>query len=91
MTQLGIPHFDGATYEPNLDHLRLTGQIRRVYEVMFWHEWVTLPELAQATGDPHASVSAQLRNLRKARYGGHTIERRHLGHGLFAYKLVVNK
>jgi hypothetical protein len=33
-------------------------------------QWVTLAELAGKTKYPPASISAQLRHLRKARYGG---------------------
>ena len=77
--QLGLPlgaHFDGPEYAPESDHARLTGQIKRVFDVMKRGQWLTLDEIARVTGDPHASVSAQLRNCRKARFGGHTVERR---------------
>ena len=30
-----------------------------------------------------------MRHLRKPRFGGHTIEREHLGGGLYRYKLIV--
>jgi len=38
--------------------------------------WVTLAELAASTSFPPASISAQLRHLRKARYGGWVVEKR---------------
>jgi hypothetical protein len=38
--------------------------------------WLTLRQLAQLTGYGEASISAQLRHLRKAEYGGYTIEKR---------------
>jgi hypothetical protein len=38
--------------------------------------WVTLAELAGKTKFPPASISAQLRHLRKARYGGWVVEKR---------------
>jgi hypothetical protein len=41
-----------------------------------YETWVTLEELAGKTKFPPASISAQLRHLRKARYGGWTVERR---------------
>src|ERR1700676_3584774 len=47
--------------------LRLAGQ----YET-----WVTLAELAAKTKFPPASISAQLRHLRKAEYGGWRVEKR---------------
>ncbi|HXC48397.1 MAG TPA: hypothetical protein VNU20_08890 [Candidatus Sulfotelmatobacter sp.] len=41
-----------------------------------YETWVTLAELAGKTKFPPASISAQLRHLRKARYGGWGIEKR---------------
>ena len=38
--------------------------------------WLTLQELAQLTCFGEASISAQLRNLRKPRYGGYVLEKR---------------
>jgi hypothetical protein len=38
--------------------------------------WLTLDELAKLTHYPQASISAQLRHLRKARYGGYTVVKR---------------
>ncbi len=56
------------------------------------HGWPTLTEIAGVTGDPAASISAQLRHLRKARFGGHTVNKRHRGPasaGLYEYQLLV--
>ena len=39
-------------------------------------QWVTLEELAGKTKYPPASISAQLRHLRKAEYGGWVIAKR---------------
>ena len=41
-------------------------------------EWRTLEQLRAITGIRETSLSAQLRNLRKARHGAHTIEKRRL-------------
>ena len=84
------PHFNGPDYVPDLDHARLTGQIKRIFTFMANGSWRTLSEIAQATDSPEASVSAQLRHLRKERFGGHTIIKRRRGEakrGLFEYKL----
>lgn len=86
-------HFNGSEYEPAADKARLTGQIKRVYECMADRHWRTLDEIAKATGDPHASISAQLRHLRKKKFGGHTVEKRPRGdrtHGLFEYQLRLS-
>lgn len=84
-------HFDGPGEDDATErNQRLTGQIQRVYACMAGGEWRTLATIAGATGDPEASVSAQLRHLRKPRFGGHTVERRHLGAGLYEYRLLVS-
>ena len=38
--------------------------------------WLTLRELSQLTRFGEASISAQLRHLRKAKYGGYVVEKR---------------
>jgi hypothetical protein len=84
--------FNGPAYEPKHDQERLTGQINRIFTLMRDSKWRTLGEIAKITGDPEASVSAQLRHLRKPRFGGHTIERQRRGEaksGLPEYKLTV--
>lgn len=86
----GPPHFNGPAYDPEFDHERLTGQLRRIYQLMRDGEWRTMREINAATGDPEASISAQLRHLRKERFGSHTVERRSRGDracGLWEYRL----
>lgn len=39
--------------------------------------WLTLAEIAEATEFAEASISAQLRHLRKAQNGGYRVEKRH--------------
>lgn len=80
-------HFDGATFDATLDLSRLNAQMRRVYGVMQDGEWLSLREISQKTGDPEASISARLRDLRKERFGGFNVERRRLSHGLNQYRL----
>ena len=90
----GAPHFDGPAYEPEYDHGRLTGQLLRVWTLMRDGEWRTLQEIADLTGDPHASISAQLRHLRKRRFGEHIVERQVRGDrtlGLWEYRVLVMK
>lgn len=80
--------FNGADYQPKRDDVRLTGQINRVFDLMKDCRWRTLDDIATGTGDPMPSISAQLRHLRKERFGGHSVERKHVGGGLYQYKLV---
>lgn len=81
--------FDGDHYDPASDDARLTGQIRRVHEAMRDGRWRTLDEIAAVTHDPPASVSAQLRHLRKERFGAYLVEMRSVAGrpGLHEYRL----
>lgn len=79
--------FDGPEFNQARDGARLTGQIGRIARLMRDERWRTLSEIAEETGDPQSSVSAQLRHLRKPRFGANTVERKHLGRGLFAYRV----
>ena len=80
--------FDGADYNRARDDARLTGQILRVWNCVSDGRWRTLKQIAQETGDPEASVSAQLRHLRKPRFGGYTVEREYIDNGLYKYRLI---
>jgi DNA-binding transcriptional regulator GbsR (MarR family) len=84
--------FDGETFNPGLDRARLTGQLFRVYLLMADGHWRTLREISETTGGSEASVSARLRDLRKEKFGGHTVERQRRGEpkaGLWEYRLAV--
>lgn len=84
-------HYDGPEYVPERDHGRLSAQTQRVFDLMRDARWRTLDEIAAATGDPHASISAQLRHLRKPRFGSHQVKREHVSDGLYRYRLIENK
>lgn len=84
--------FDGPDYDHAMDHARLAGQILRVFECMRDGRWRTVEEISAITKDPQPSVSAQLRHLRKPKFGQHLVEKRTRGdraHGLFEYHLTV--
>lgn len=92
--------FNGPAYEPILDEKRLKGQMMRVFMLMMDGEWRTLEEIEKELNEtydghqhPQASISAQLRHLRKIRFGKHTVDRRRAGddvNGLWEYRLIVN-
>lgn len=85
--------FNGPDYNPQYDKVRLTGQILRVFNCMKDGKWRTFKEIKNITGDPEPSISAQLRHLRKFKFGMHTINKRPRGDrskGLFEYQLIVN-
>lgn len=89
--QMRLPHFNGAEYKTKADHLRLEKQHHRIRDLMLDGKWRTLNRIAEVTGDPVASVSAQLRHLRKERFGLYRVERRASGnrdHGLYEYRVL---
>lgn len=86
-----VPHRDGQTYSHERDGRRLAMQHHRVLARLRDGEWWTLKRLAQATGDPEASISARLRDLRKAQFGAHIIERRYVRRGLHEYRLILGQ
>jgi hypothetical protein len=83
----GLPLFDGATLQAE-DEPRLSGQRDRVYRALFDGRWHTLSEIHAAAGGKETAVSARIRDLRKKRYGQHTIDIRCLGGGLWEYRLT---
>lgn len=81
-------HFAGDDYEPERDDPRLTKQLDRIHKVMRDGRWRTLSEIEIMTGDPQASILAQLGHLRKRRFGAYPVDKRHRGdpaHGLYEY------
>ena len=90
MTQT-VMNFDGPTFSPQYDVERLTSQLAKVYALMRDGRWRTLGEIADSVGGSEAGVSARLRDFRKERFGGHSVERRRRGEpsdGLFEYRLI---
>jgi hypothetical protein len=51
-------------------------------------KWRTLADISAVTGDPEASVSARLRDLRKVKFGGLSVQRRYAGGGLWQYRVL---
>lgn len=84
--------FSGPAYDPALDHTRLKGQLLAIFNLMRDGRWRTLSEIATATREPEASVSAQLRHLRKPKYGSWKVEKRRrtypLGQGGWEYQVL---
>lgn len=76
---------DGATFVEERDGKRLAKQKTAVRDVMLDGEWRTLHLIAQITGAPEASVSARLRDLRKA---GYLVERKYIKNGLHQYRVT---
>lgn len=85
-------NFDGASCL-QVDAPRLALQLTRVFELMKDAKYRTLREIANATGCLETSASARLRDLRKPKFGGHSVDaRRAEGAGLiYEYRLTLNE
>jgi len=83
--------FNGPEYIPGRDQERLISQMARVWNCMVDGQWRTLSEIAAEISAPEASVSAQLRHLRKERFGSHEVDREYIKNGLFKYRLIPNR
>lgn len=89
------PDFDGETYDPEQDHIRLGKQALRVWKCVCDSQWRTFAEIEQEIGaTPHPSISSRLRDFRKTKFGAHTVESRlrdpDLKPGLWEYRVVPN-
>ena len=88
-------NFDGSTFEPEHDAMRLSRQHRLVWKTMMnAHKWLTLEEIYRVTNEMPQSVSARLRDFRKPRFGSHIVERRRrddAAKGIFEYRLIINE
>lgn len=88
-------NFDGDTFDAELDGLRLTKQLKRVFLFLRprMHQWFTLKQIFDGIGGGARaqSLSARLRDFRKPRFGCYTISRRRAGDpksGLWEYAMT---
>lgn len=73
----------GETFDEKRDGARLGAQYLRVRSVMQDGVWRTLSTISAATGDPEASVSARLRDMKR---DGFKIHREYVARGLWKYR-----
>lgn len=85
------PQFSGETFSTPRDGMRLNAQLIAVKQLMADSCWRTLQDIAGYVHASEASVSARLRDLRKEKFGTHTVNRRHVQPGLFEYQLVLSQ
>lgn len=91
--QKELNFFPGPCYDPALDKDRLNKQLGKIYDLMRDQRYRTLSEIHESTGYSEASISAQLRHLRKTEYGMHTVNKRRRGEpgqGLWEYQVIPN-
>ncbi len=92
-TRVGSTASFGPTFTAALDGRRVGDQMAAILDFMQDGTWRTLGEIEEATRYPQASVSAQLRHLRKPAFGSFQVgkRRRDTGHGtwgLWEYKVL---
>lgn len=80
--------FDGPDLTTK-DVIRLSGQMEKVFNLMRDGMYRSLSEIHSVVGGSEAGVSARLRDFRKTRFGGYTVQRRRRAEGLFEYQLLV--
>lgn len=78
---------DGETYATTRDRARLSRQATSVLDLMIDGKWRTLREMGEALGEPQASISARLRDLRKERFGAWKVERAYVRDGIWQYRV----
>lgn len=87
--------FDGDTFDPKLDGKRLSTQLWKVFTALYGGDWLSLIEIANKAGLSMAQlpgITARIRDLRKIRFGSHTVERRRVKEtGVWEYKLTVRQ
>ena len=85
------PEFDGAVYNSTRDRERLTGQLHSIFMLMSDGNYRTVNEIHEQLGYPHASISAQLRNLKKPKFGGHGLEKKRVfeDSALWTFKIIA--
>jgi hypothetical protein len=94
------PSTFGPDFDQQIDGKRLQTQLVVVAAFMLemrrQGRWVALHEIEEATGYSSASISAQLRHLRKKKFGGHNVEKRRRVHasgsvgGTWEYLVIPN-
>jgi hypothetical protein len=86
-------HFDGKTYDAELDLARLTTLQDRVRGLMADGQWWSLQMLQHALrltyGHRYSetSISARVRDLRKHKHGGRIVEAKRVTGGLWHYRM----
>lgn len=87
---MDAPNFSGPEYDHKRDHKRLTRQHEKIAAYMLNStHWRSIPLIARETGCPENSVQAQLRHLRKPRFGCYIVDKKlsASGNGLYVYRV----
>ena len=81
-----------STFGPEYDEVRDGSRLHRqhivIRDLMLDGKERGLGMIARITGYPEASISAQLRHLRKEKFGGYVVTKRHVKNGLYMYRVA---
>ena len=80
----------GPAFDEAKDGVRLFKQRDMILQHMLNGSWQTLGEIEIALNYPQASISAQLRHLRKKDHGGYIVDKRRRGKGTWEYQVTEN-
>jgi DNA-binding NarL/FixJ family response regulator len=83
-----LPLFDGAVIDHKVDQKPLEKQLKAIYNLMQDGVYRSLSDIATKLNIGESSVSAQLRNLRKERYGGFEVQKTRVDR-LWLYRLAL--
>lgn len=82
----------GPAYVKELDGKRIAKQHEVIRDFMLNNtNWFTLAELHALLQFPEASISAQLRHLRKKRFGAYRVEKQRRTVGTWEYRVLMPK
>jgi hypothetical protein len=84
----GDPIFEVGPHTRDFEN---TGLRNRVWDYMVIGQWRTLADINFYCGGTEASCSARLRDFRKAQFGAHVVDRRHVRNRLYEYRLTPRK
>lgn len=80
----------GPSYNEQIDGPAIKRQHEAIRDLMLVGDWLTLDEIAERTSYTTASISAQLRHLRKKAFGSYRVEkRRRRGFRVWEYKVLA--
>ena len=77
----------GPAYDKEKDGERLEKQQESIRDFMLNSGWKTLAEIESALDFPQASISAQLRHLRKERFGNYQVAKQRRTEGTWEYRV----
>lgn len=73
------------------DLARLSSQSKKIEAYMLDGQWRKLKDIAARVGASETGASARIRELRLPKFGGYTVECRHVKNGLHEYRISKPK